>query len=64
MSETQPEQLLTIGDVAERFNVCPTTIRRWCEASLFPQPIRFNRRLFRWRASVIEKFLNEKQTQF
>jgi len=43
--------------VAERIGVCPRTIRRWCSAGQFPQPIRFGRRTHRWRLEDIDEFV-------
>lgn len=56
----QIEQLLDIKQVATMFNVGPRTISRWVQASLFPTPYRFNRRVYRWRECDIVEFLNNK----
>lgn len=61
MSDLQTRELLDVAEVSAMFGVGPRTIQRWVGASLFPQPIRFNRRVFRWRMSDIEDFI-DKQT--
>jgi len=53
------EALLSVSQLAEKFNVCETTIHRWHRASLLPPAIRVNRRVYRWRASDIEQFMND-----
>ncbi|HBJ34411.1 MAG TPA: hypothetical protein DDZ51_06530 [Planctomycetaceae bacterium] len=53
------EQLLSVSQLAEMFNVCETTIHRWHRASLLPEAMRINRRVYRWRASDIEQFMNK-----
>lgn len=57
---TKIEQWLSAIQLGEMFNVCETTIHRWHRASLLPPAMRINRRLYRWRASDIEQFI-EKQ---
>jgi predicted DNA-binding transcriptional regulator AlpA len=53
------EQLLSVSQLAEMFNVCETTIHRWHRASLLPEAMRINRRVYRWRASDIAEFMNK-----
>lgn len=62
MTDTQIEQWWAASQLAEMFNVCETTIHRWHRASLLPPAMRINRRVYRWRASDIEQFVNEKNT--
>lgn len=57
---TKIEQWFSAIQLGEMFNVCETTIHRWHRASLLPPAMRINRRLYRWRASDIEQFI-EKQ---
>ncbi len=56
----QPEtdRLLSIKEVAALFGVHPQTITRWLAQGLLPQPLRFNRKVIRFRASDIDRWLN------
>jgi predicted DNA-binding transcriptional regulator AlpA len=42
--------LLSAQDVADRLSVAVRTLWRMVERGDFPPPIRFNRKLVRWRA--------------
>jgi predicted DNA-binding transcriptional regulator AlpA len=44
------KDLLTPQDVADRLSVAVRTLWRMVERGDFPPPIRFNRKLVRWRA--------------
>lgn len=57
------EQWLTVSQLAELFNVCETTIHRWHRASLLPDAMRVNRRVYRWRASDIEAFIEKQNSK-
>ena len=51
------ETLLTIGEVADKFQVHVVTIRRWWASGLFVEPIKMPTRAIRWRLSEIEEFI-------
>lgn len=48
--------MLTIEQVAERYQVSQITITRWCNAGIFPQPIRIGRRCRRWLIQDLNAF--------
>jgi predicted DNA-binding transcriptional regulator AlpA len=48
---------LCVKQVARRLEVCERTVWRWLAKGLLPQPIRYSRRVVRWRASDIDAFL-------
>lgn len=54
-----PPDLLTAQEVARRLSVGVRTLYRMAEAGVVPRPIRFNRKLVRWRATDIERYLQE-----
>ncbi len=60
---TTTDQLLSIQDVAARFRVSTRTIRRWLALGRFPQPVRFNRKVLRFRISDIAHFLDSHQAR-
>jgi predicted DNA-binding transcriptional regulator AlpA len=50
-------RLLTIEDLAERYQVQTRTINNWLKRNpKFPRPIRFSRRHLRWREKDLERF--------
>jgi excisionase family DNA binding protein len=51
------EELIPAADVAHLLRVSTRTVWRLVEAGHLPEPVRFNRKLVRWRASDIRKFL-------
>ena len=54
------EQLLTAAEVCEITTLSRQTLWRHCRAGKFPAPIKFGDRIIRWRASDIERFLDNK----
>ena len=54
------EKLLKASEVAQLLNVHITTLWRWRQAHLVPEPIQLSVRTIRWRASTIERFLLER----
>jgi len=49
--------LLTILDVAFRLNISVRTAWRWLAQGKLPQPIRYSRRLIRWRTRDLEVYV-------
>ncbi len=58
MTEKPTCQLLAVADVAALCRVHPRTIRRWLAQGRLPQPIRFNRKVIRFRGCDIERWVN------
>jgi predicted DNA-binding transcriptional regulator AlpA len=52
------KDLLTPRDVAGRMSIALRTLWRMVERNRFPQPIRFTRKLVRWRARDVEAYVN------
>jgi excisionase family DNA binding protein len=52
-----PPDLLTAQEVARRLSIGVRTLYRLVRCDVVPRPIRFNRRLVRWRAADIERYL-------
>jgi predicted DNA-binding transcriptional regulator AlpA len=50
--------LLTPRQVADRLAVNVRTLWRMAEREGFPQPIRFNRKLVRWKAIDVQNYLD------
>ena len=57
------EPLVEIGVLTSIFGVSRGTIRRWVEGGVFPQPLRVNRRLIRWKLSEVQAFIESKGNQ-
>jgi excisionase family DNA binding protein len=49
--------LLTVHQVARRLTVSTRTIYRLLERGSFPPPIRYTRKLVRWRTADVERYL-------
>jgi excisionase family DNA binding protein len=57
-----PEQLITLGQMAEVFGVCTRTIHRWHDEGKIPEAIRVGRgRLLRWRWATVCSFLDKQE---
>lgn len=62
MREGPTEQrLLTPRQVAERLEVSVRTLARMSKAEGFPKPIRYNRKLVRWRESDVDRYIGTLQ---
>ena len=66
--ETEPEtkspaiELLDLEQVAARYSVAVRSVQNWMKINpAFPQPIRFSRRIVRWRLADLEAFEAGKQ---
>jgi excisionase family DNA binding protein len=51
------KDLLTAQQVAHRLSVSVRTVWRLLERNELPQPVRYNRKLVRWRAMDIERYV-------
>lgn len=58
-SKTQAE-FLTLEQVAERYQTTTRTIQNWMKVKGFPQPLRFNRRTYRFRLADLLEFESKK----
>ena len=54
-------ELLSAAAVARRLAITTRTLYRLVEAGLVPPPLRFSRKLVRWRAADIEHCLEQLQ---
>jgi excisionase family DNA binding protein len=57
MIANQNERLLTIQDVAKLYRIAVRTVRRWIAEGRIPQPMHLNQRVLRWKASEIQRHL-------
>jgi excisionase family DNA binding protein len=51
------QDLLTAQQVAHRLSISVRTVWRMLERSELPQPVRYNRKLVRWRTRDIERYV-------
>ncbi len=51
------KDLLSAHQVAHRLSISVRTVWRMLERNELPQPIRFNRKLVRWRAIDIDQYV-------
>ncbi len=52
-----PRDLLTSQDVARRLSIGVRTLWRMVAAGKLPQPIRYSRKLVRWKATDIDRYI-------
>jgi excisionase family DNA binding protein len=61
MTTTRPEPrrkgLMTVREVAILLGVCERTVWRLAARGQLPQPIRYSRKLVRWSAEQVERYL-------
>jgi excisionase family DNA binding protein len=50
-------ELLTSQQVAERLSVSVRTLWRLVAAGKFPQPVRYNRKLVRWKTMDVVRYI-------
>ena len=55
-TEMSPE-LLTSQQVAEKLSVSVRTVWRLVASGRFPQPVRYNRKLVRWKNSEVMRYI-------
>ena len=56
-----PPDLLTAKEVARRLSICVRTLYRLVRAGRVPAPLRFNRKLVRWRARDIDRLVGRRR---
>ena len=56
------EQFMTVQEVAEVLAVSVQTVWKLVKQEGFPQPVRYNRKLVRWKKSEVMKYLSGVQT--
>ena len=54
-----PQELLTSQQVADRLAVSVRTLWRLVKRGEFPQPIRYNRKLVRWKSGDVERYIDK-----
>ena len=62
LSKAAEEKMLTVLQVADLLVVSERTIWRLVERGEMPQPLRINRKLVRWKASAIAKWMEDLET--
>ncbi len=56
-TKSQPIELLDLQAVADRYSVTIRSVQNWVKINpAFPQPLRFSRRIVRWRLADLESF--------
>lgn len=60
MQDSSCDRILRLSDVVQITNLSPSTIQRRCKDGTFPQKLRLSPRCVGWRASAIEKWLEER----
>lgn len=61
-SQTGPTgnpELLTADQVAQRLSMSVRTLLRLVKADRFPKPVRYNRKLIRWKAADVARYIAE-----
>jgi prophage regulatory protein len=53
------DQLLSIKDVCDFLSISKRTAWRWVAEGILPQPIRFTARCDRWKASDIQRVIDD-----
>lgn len=56
-TNTDAPDLLTADDVADLLGVSKRTLWRLTAAGTLPQPIRFNRKLVRWKGAAVRAWI-------
>jgi excisionase family DNA binding protein len=51
------KDLLTARDVADRLSISVRTVWRMTARGVLPQPVRYNRKLVRWKAADIDRYV-------
>lgn len=52
-----PAELLTSHQVAGRLAMSVRTLWRLVAAGKFPQPVRYNRKLVRWKSAEVNRYI-------
>lgn len=59
--EASTDQLLTKLEVAELLGIALSTLESWVYKRHFPRPIQIGKRAVRYRLSVVEAWIREKE---
>jgi excisionase family DNA binding protein len=57
LSIDRSKDLLTAQQVAHRLSISVRTVWRMLERNQLPEPVRYNRKLVRWRAVDIDNYV-------
>jgi predicted DNA-binding transcriptional regulator AlpA len=57
MERQAAPELITSQQVAERLSMSVRTLWRLVAAGKFPQPVRYNRKLVRWKAVDVARYI-------
>lgn len=55
--EESPPALITSETVAKKLSISVRTLWRLVAAGTFPKPVRYNRKLVRWKTKDVEAYL-------
>jgi prophage regulatory protein len=55
------ERLLAPKEVARLLNIGPRTLRRWIAEGTFPEPMRLNSRVIRWKWETFQHWLDSRE---
>jgi excisionase family DNA binding protein len=55
----RPPDFLTAQEVAQRLKVGVRTLYRLVKSGMVPKPVRLSRKLIRWRAKDIDRFMRD-----
>ena len=58
----EPAELLTSEQVANRLAISLRTVWRMVRAGKLPQPVRYNRKLVRWKAADVSAYVRDLPT--
>ncbi|MFQ3650571.1 MAG: helix-turn-helix domain-containing protein [Gemmataceae bacterium] len=53
------DELLTSREVARRLSISVRTLFRLVRAGKFPEPVRYNRRLVRWKSEAVTLYIQQ-----
>ena len=62
VKEREPAELLTSEQVANRLAISLRTVWRMVRAGKLPQPVRYNRKLVRWKAADVSAYVRDLPT--
>lgn len=57
-TEMKTADLLTSQQVADRLAVSVRTLWRLVSRGRFPQPVRYNRKLVRWKSTDVDRYID------
>lgn len=63
-TEPTKERWLNNDDLAQLFDCSTQTIARMAKEGRLPQPVRFSRKMVRWRESDLTRFILERKASY